>query len=233
MMNPGKKAKRLFSGATLAPVVGLAVLSLSTQACAHAEGPTDAGERRFSSQYKPAPVKHPIPVEANEHGFYGLEHTHVITGDIEKSVDYYVNLLGFDLVTPIRDIGNDGPMNEMLGFGGKATFRTAMLAIPGGASYGAHRPGIELWEVGGVPLDKTLYNNPAMNLQGKGYNAYRVNDLKGIIEKLTAAGIKFVSKQIYLNSEISGIYSIDPDGQIVELDQFPTRAGEEYVPHAH
>ena len=57
-----------------------------------------------------------------------------------------------------------------------------MLAMPGGASYGRHVPGIEIWEVRGVPLDKTLYNNPAMNLQGKGYNAYRVKDLAGLIE---------------------------------------------------
>jgi len=219
------------------PILGLAALSLSTQACTGAAeadeeqaGPAkaDAGERGFANEYSPAPVTQSIPVQANEHGFYGLEHTHVITGDIEKSVDFYVNLLGFHLVTPIRDTGNDPAMNEMLGFGGKASFRQAMIGIPGGASYGKHAVGIEIWEVSGVPLDKTLLENPAANLQGKGYNAYRVSDLAGIIKKLEAAGVKFVSKQVFLNPEISGIYAIDPDGQIVELDQFPTRPGEEH-----
>jgi catechol 2,3-dioxygenase-like lactoylglutathione lyase family enzyme len=193
------------------------------------------GQEKNMQEYKTRPaveyslpeVKVEAPLEPNEVGIYGLEHTHVITGDIDKCIEFYVDILGFHQVTPVRDIGKDGPMNEMLGFGGKASFRTAMLAMPGGASYGKHVPGIEIWEVTGVPLDKTLYNSPAMNLQGKGYNSYRVKDLGALIKKLDAAGIKFVSKQIFLTPEISGIYAIDPDGQIVEFDQFPKPFGEQ------
>lgn len=186
-----------------------------------------ASAQRPQAKYSLPPVKYPIPEEANEHGFFGLEHTHVITGNIEKSIDFYVNLLGFHLVSPIRDLGVDAPMNEMLGFGGKASFRQAMLALPGGASYGRHVPGIEIWEVSGVPLDRSLCENPALNLQGKGYNAYRVKDLKSLVAKLQAAGVKTISKQVFLSPEISGIYAVDPDCQIVELDQFPKPFGEE------
>ena len=182
--------------------------------------------QRAPTQYDLPEVKHPLPLETNREGFYGLEHTHVITGDIERAVHFYVDLLGFHQVTPIRDIGVDKAMNEMLGFGGKAHFRTVMLSQPGGASYGKHVPGIEMWEVKGVPLDKTLCSNPAMNLQGKGYNAYRVKDLKGLVAKLKAAGVKTISKQVFLSPEISGIYAVDPDCQIVELDQFPKPFGE-------
>lgn len=214
------------AGRRRASLLGAAALVLSAS-CAVAQDDTVSREDRAPAQYNLPEVKHPIPEEANEHGFYGLEHTHVITGDIEKCIEFYVDLLGFHLVTPVRDLGRDALMNEMLGFGGKATFRQAMLAMPGGASYGSHIPGIEIWEVGGVPLDKTLKNNPAMNLQGKGYNAYRVKDLAAIIKKLEAAGVKFVSKQVFINDEISGIYAIDPDGQIVELDQFPKPFGHE------
>jgi hypothetical protein len=99
--------------------------------------------------------------------------------------------------------------------------------MPGGASYGKHVPGIEIWEVTGVPLDRSLCENPALNLQGKGYNAYRVQDLKGLLVKLQAAGVKTISKQVFLTPEISGIYALDPDCQIVELDQFPKPFGEE------
>lgn len=185
-----------------------------------------AQAQRATTTYNLPVVKHPLPLETNSVGIFGLEHTHVITGDIERAVHFYVDLLGFQQVTPIRDIGNDAPMNEMLGFGGKASFRTVMLAQPGGASYGQHVPGIEMWEVRGVPLDTRLCDNPALNLRGKGYNAYRVKDLKGLLEKLTAAGVKTISKQVYLTPEISGIYAVDPDCQIVELDQFPKPFGE-------
>jgi hypothetical protein len=64
-----------------------------------------------------------------------------------------------------------------------------------------------------------LVANPAANLQGKGYNAYRVTDLNAIVARLQAAGVKFVSKTIW-NGTQGGIYAIDPDGQIVELDQY-------------
>lgn len=225
------KSDRLFSARVLrrqAFLAGAAAV-LAATSCA-AEDPQEknmeAYKDRAPVEYNLPEVKVEAPLEPNSVGIYGLEHTHVITGDIEKIVDFYVNILGFTQVTPIRDIGKDAPMNEMLGFGGKASFRTAMLAMPGGASYGKHVPGIEIWEVTGVPLDKTLYNSPAMNLQGKGYNSYRVKDLGALIKKLDAAGIKFVSKQIFLTPEISGIYAIDPDGQIIEFDQFPKPFGE-------
>ncbi len=188
--------------------------------------PTAAHAQRPQAVYNLPKVDHPLPEKTNEQGVYGLEHTHVITGNIEKSIDFYVNLLGFQQVTQIRDLGKDPPMNEMLGFKGAASFRQAMLAIPGGASYTTHVPGIEIWEVTGVPLDKSLCENPALNLQGKGYNAYRVKDLKGLLVKLQAAGVKTISKQVFLNPEVSGIYAVDPDCQIVELDQFPKPFGE-------
>jgi len=172
-------------------------------------------------------VKYPIPLETNSAGIYGLEHTHVITGDIEKSVHFYVDLLGFHQVTPIQDVGESPLMAEMLGVGDQARFKQTILAMPGGASYGSHVPGIEIWEITGIPLDTTLKDNPALNLQGKGYNAYRVKDLAGLIRKLEAAGVKFISKQVFLTPDISGIYAIDPDGQIVELDEFPKPLGED------
>lgn len=178
-------------------------------------------------EYDLPKVEHPAPLTTNSAGIYGLEHSHVFTANIERLLDFYVGLLGFHQVTQIRDIGKDEAMNKMLGFGGKASFRTVMLAMPGAPSYGKHVPGIEVWEVSGVPLDKTLNKNPAMNLQGKGYNAYRVKDLKGLLVKLKKAGVPFVSEQVYLTPEISGIYVVDPDGQIVELDQFPKPFGEE------
>ena len=225
-MKPDRAFSRAWS--RYAFTAGAAAL-LAVTSCAAEEQQDEnmqAYKERPPVEYSLPEVKVEAPLEPNEVGIYGLEHTHVITGNIEKCLEFYVDILGFHQVTPIRDIGNDAPMNEMLGFGGKASFRMAMLAMPGGASYGKHVPGIEIWEVSGVPLDKTLYNSPAMNLQGKGYNSYRVKDLGALIKKLDAAGIKFVSKQVFLTPEISGIYAIDPDGQIVEFDQFPKPFGE-------
>ncbi|HWJ69083.1 MAG TPA: VOC family protein [Sphingobium sp.] len=164
-------------------------------------------------------VEHPAPIVPNSVGIFGLEHTHIITADIDRCIEFYTKILGFTLVAPVRDMPDNKLMQEMLGVP-NAHFRQAMLNIPGGPSYGTHVPMIEIWEItNSTPLDKTLVNNPAANLQGKGYNAYRVTDLNALVARLTAAGVKFVSKTIW-NGTQGGIYAIDPDGQIVELDQY-------------
>lgn len=170
-------------------------------------------------------VETPAPMEANSAGIYGLEHTHVITGDIDKCIEFYVGLLGFTQATPVRFMDSNAAMQEMLGVP-DAHFRHALLNMPGGPSFGTHVPQIEIWEItNSAPLDKTLMENPAANLQGKGYNAYRVKDLAAILARLEEAGVKFVSKPIWPSDKQGGIYVVDPDGQLVELDEYETPAG--------
>lgn len=168
----------------------------------------------------PKPDK-PVPIEPNSAGVYGLEHTHVITKDLEASLHFYVDILGFEQVMAIQDIGQDPPTNErmntLLGFKG-AKFRHAIVTMPGGASYGEHIPQIEFWEVQGVPIDETLNQNPTGNLRGKGYNAYMVTDLEALLAKMKEAGIRFVSEML-VSPGGKSIYVVDPDGQIIELNE--------------
>ncbi|MCK5749087.1 MAG: VOC family protein, partial [Oricola sp.] len=104
-------------------------------------------------------VKDPAPIKPNKAGVYGLEHTHLFVADMEKSLHFYVDILGFEQVMKIQDIAQDPPMNErmnvLLGQPG-ATYRHAIVTMPGGPSYGAHIPQIEFWEIKGVPLDETI-----------------------------------------------------------------------------
>lgn len=166
-------------------------------------------------------VEQPVPIAPNKAGVYGLEHTHVITSDMERSLHFYVDIMGFDQVMAIQDIGDDPPMNErmntLLGFKG-AKFRHAIVTMPGGASYGDHVPQIEFWEVRGVPIDETLNKAPTGNLRGKGYNAYMVTDLPALLEKMKAANIRFVSDML-VSPRGKSIYVVDPDGQIIELNE--------------
>mgnify|MGYP001551211659 CR=1 FL=1 len=169
-------------------------------------------------------VDNPAPIKPNSAGVFGLEHTHVITKDLEKSLHFYVDIMGFKQVMAIQDIGKDPPMNELmntlLGFKG-ATFRHAIVQMPGGPSYGTHVPQIEFWEVHGVPIDESLNDDPTKYLRGKGYNSYVVTDLDALLARMKAAGIRFVSEKLSSpdGSGNGGIYVVDPDGQIIELNQ--------------
>ncbi len=94
--------------------------------------------------------------------------------------------------------------------------------MPGGPTVGSHVPWIEIWEVTGenAPLDKAIYNHPTGNFQGKGYNAYRVTDLAALLERLKAAGVTFVNTPLTRDGKPTGIYVVDPDGQLIELNQY-------------
>lgn len=166
-------------------------------------------------------VTQPAPVQPNAAGVYGLEHTHMITADIEKALHFYVDIMGFKQVMAIQDIYKDPPMNArmnvLLGFK-NARFRHAIVTMPGGPSYASHVPQIEFWEVLDVPIDETLNRNPTGNLRGKGYNAYMVTDLEALLAKMKAANIRFVSEMLS-SPRGKSIYVVDPDGQIIELNE--------------
>jgi catechol 2,3-dioxygenase-like lactoylglutathione lyase family enzyme len=168
--------------------------------------------------------ENPVPIKPNSAGVIGLEHTHVITDNLERSLHFYVDLMGFKQVMAIQDISKDPPMNALmntlLGFKG-ATFRHAIVEMPGGASYSTHVPQIEFWEVHGVPVDDSLKKDPTKFLLGKGYNSYVVKDLDALLARMKAAGIRFVSEKLSDSdgSGNGGVYVVDPDGQIIELNQ--------------
>jgi len=179
------------------------------------------GEPTGQAWFNVPKPEHSYPIEPNAAGVYGLEHTHIITDNMERALNFYVDILGFEQIMKIQDISKDPPMNErmntLLGFKG-AKFRHAMITMPGGPSYGNHVPQIEIWEVNGVPVDETLNKNPTGFIKGKGYNAYMVKDLDAILAKMKAAGIRFVSEKL-TSPHGQSIYVVDPDGQIIELNE--------------
>jgi catechol 2,3-dioxygenase-like lactoylglutathione lyase family enzyme len=195
-------------------------------------GATGATAQTTTNTYVPGPpqnlphVEHPAPMEASPGGVYGLEHTHILTGDIERSVHFYVDVLGFTQASPVRDMPTNPRMDQLLGFK-SAHYKVTLLNMPGGPSYGTHVPQIEIWEVHDANsldkadlLDKSIYDKPTGNFQGKGYNAYRVKDLASILPKLKAAGIRFVSDPVLRDGVPAAIYVVDPDGQLIELDNW-------------
>lgn len=201
----------------------IACLLTGSAACAQAT----KGEMIHPTQdgYNLPPVHHALPLETNDAGVFGLDHTHIWTADIDRCIKFYTELLGFTVMQPVQDLGQDKWMQEMLGVPG-ASFRTAMLNMPGAPSYGIHVPTIEIWEVRGIPLDTSLNDNPTKNLQGKGYNSYRVKNLGAIVARLKAAGTRIVGAPIWPSPGEGGVYVVDPDGQLLELDEFDNAPGE-------
>jgi catechol 2,3-dioxygenase-like lactoylglutathione lyase family enzyme len=165
-------------------------------------------------------VDHPATLVPSSAGVLGLDHTHIITGDIVKCRHFYVDILGFTVAHDITDRPSNPRMDQLLGFK-KAHYKHLLLNMPGGPTIGSHVPWIEVWQVTGTPLDKSIYKRPTGNFQGKGYNAYRVTDLAGLLAKLKAEGIKFINTPLLDDAgKPDSIYVVDPDGQLIELNQY-------------
>ncbi len=147
----------------------------------------------------------------------GVEHTSFTVSNLERSLHFYKDLLGFALLEHRPSITNkyfrdivDFPDGEIKG---------AYLAIPGTQ----HR--LELFEYvnpRGVALD-LRNNNP-----GSAHLAVLVDNVVEMYAELLAKGIRFRSPPIYLdegpNTGGWAVYMLDPDGITIELFQAPAQS---------
>jgi catechol 2,3-dioxygenase-like lactoylglutathione lyase family enzyme len=142
----------------------------------------------------------------------GADHTSFTVSNLERSLDFYQNLLGFELLD-LRPAITNQYFRDIIGFP-DAVVKGATLAIPGTA----HQ--LELFEYvhpRGVPADIRT-NNP-----GSSHVSYLVEDLKGLYATLKAQGVQFRSPPIDLdegpNKGGVALYMLDPDGITIELFQ--------------
>ena len=140
----------------------------------------------------------------------GADHTSFTVLNLERSLEFYHGLLGFE-VLHIRPQITNRYFREIVGYP-DGIIKGAFLAIPGTT----HR--LELFEYvqpRGTPLD-TRNNNP-----GSAHMAWYVDDLRAMFTELSAKGVQFRSPPVYLDEgpNIGGwaVYMLDPDGITIEL----------------
>lgn len=145
----------------------------------------------------------------------GAQHTCYTVRDMARSLAFYRDLLGFELLHE-RPAVTSTYFRKIIGFP-DSVVHAAYLRIPGTDHC------LELFEYKhprGIPQDLTP-NNP-----GSSHVAYLVDDIKALYERLKAAGVEFISEPIYLDEgpNVGGwdVYMKDPDGIIIELHQPPT-----------
>jgi catechol 2,3-dioxygenase-like lactoylglutathione lyase family enzyme len=144
----------------------------------------------------------------------GSDHTSFTVSNLEKSLAFYHDLLGFEILNHRPRITNRY-FRDIVDFP-DGVIKGAFLAIPGTTHC------LELFEYvhpRGTPLD-TRNNNP-----GSAHIALLVEDLRPMVEELKARGVRFRSEPIYLdegpNTGGWAVYMLDPDGITIELFQAP------------
>ncbi|KNZ40557.1 VOC family protein [Acetobacterium bakii] len=145
-------------------------------------------------------------------------HTNIIAKDWKRLSQFYQEVFGCVPVPPERDMQGDW-INRLTGLKG-AHVRGEHLRLPG---YEDKLPTLEIfsyddWVDGGIPQ---------INRTGFGHIAFEVDDVDAVLNALLAAGGGQIGERIVAdypgNVVATFVYATDPEGNIVELQNWGTR----------
>lgn len=141
----------------------------------------------------------------------GVDHTSYTVSDLERSLAFYVGLLGFELMWQ-RENSNQY-LRDIVGFP-DCVIKQAQLRIP------ATTHKLELFE---YVTPKATPGSLRTNTPGNSHIAILVDNLQDAYEELKAKGVQFRSPPIVIDAGANkggvGVYMLDPDGITVELFQ--------------
>ena len=148
----------------------------------------------------------------------GCEHIGIQVADIDRSVEFYRDQLGFALMK--RWAMTEPYVQKIVGYYPDVRLEIALLQIPGAVVE------LEVLEYRGVPRSPV---DPATANPGTAHFSLFVDDLDSMYARLAAAGVRFVSE---VQTSVAGpnrgakiVYMLDPDDIRVELVQLPGSPG--------
>lgn len=146
----------------------------------------------------------------------GVDHTSFAVSDLQRSLDFYVGLLGCQVIWQ-REIA-DQYFRDIVGFP-DAVVKAAHLRLPGSTHT------LELLE---YVHPRSAASAVHANDPGSSHLALLVEDLTTSYAELQARGVRFRSAPVYIdhgaNAGGFALYMLDPDGINVELFQ-PAKGG--------
>ena len=148
----------------------------------------------------------------------GADHTGITVSNLEQSLAFWRDLLGFELSHTAHQAGELA--REITGVAG-AELKLAVLKAPGG-----HK--IELLEYL-APPNRTKHADLRPCDVGSVHVALTVNDLDAVLQRIAASGWKTAGKPQTLRSGPNAgkrvVYVRDPDGTTIEFMQPPAQRG--------
>lgn len=136
-----------------------------------------------------------------------MNHTGFVVADLEKSVDFYTNVVGLELVT--RRERDGAPISQVLNYP-DTHIKAALLGLEG--------------EEGHI-LELIEYINPESSprpteeraVLGASHLAFNVTDMQDAFSRLLAAGAKELNPPIEVSPGRVVCYLQDPDSNWIEL----------------
>ncbi len=152
----------------------------------------------------------------------GIWHCSFTVGDLDRSLDFYVDLLGLRLIH--RQTQKNEYTSRLVGYP-DAHLEVAMLEVPGAASTisGHHLELVQYIH----PLGEAIRPEPKQ--PGAPHLAFVTSDIESEYNRLSQAGVLFRAPKpvaIEAGRNLGGytVYFQDPDGITLELLQPPPRS---------
>ena len=135
-----------------------------------------------------------------------IRHTGIVVSDVEKSIDFYTNLLGFEIK---KDMMESGDYIDNFSALKDARVRTVKMTLD-------NQDMVELLWYESHP-EKPDMERPITRI-GCSHIAMTVEDLDGTYERLVSAGVEFNSPpQLSPDGFAKVTFCKDPDGSLIEL----------------
>lgn len=137
----------------------------------------------------------------------GMHHVGISTGNLERAVRFYRDVLGFEVVFESRVQAPRPEIDAMLDLK-DVTVRIAMLRTGTGF--------LEIFQYENPTPAPAALRRPVHD-HGINHITLTVTDIEGEYERLKAAGMEFHAPPIRSRMPVRSVYGRDPDGNAIEL----------------
>ncbi len=140
----------------------------------------------------------------------GIHHIAISTGDLERSLAFYRDLLGLEVIFDDQSWPKGAEVADRITGLKDSSARYAMLK--------AGNAMIEIFEYESPPPKASDPNRPVCD-HGLTHICLDVVDVDAEYERLTAAGMTFHCPPQQLGPAVKTTYGRDPDGNVLELQE--------------
>lgn len=142
----------------------------------------------------------------------GFDHVGITVKNLERSLEFYCGVLGFQQLGPIGDFADDQEEIKAMGMPEPNAYRCVLIRTPNGL--------IEMFDYK-RNTHPNVVNLPADSV-GKLHLAFTVDDVAAEVEKLKKHNIHFYGtprEDVLDDGKITWVYFSDPDGITLEFVQ--------------
>ena len=134
----------------------------------------------------------------------GLEHVALSVSDLDRSIDFYCNHLGFELV---RKMEGKDPVGKVVGMQGcKVTI----------AHLGLSSNVLELFHYTD-PVGDLIPPERKQADKGFSHMGLRCSDVRGLYNRLRDIGVRFISEPVEFRAGVWLCYFYGPDNEVIEI----------------